>query len=127
MRATRAAAETAQTAISRVRERNAARGLQSKGSETYVPHARQMMILAAAVAATLIAWAFLVAQAISFGRTAKDGEGVAWVFLFLATLGATACMLVCLILGNKLRLLLKGEVPEVKASERTPGGRRAAR
>lgn len=91
----------------------------------YVPHSRQMLILAAGVTGTLIAWGFLVVQAIAFGGKARDGQGAAWIFLFLATVGATACMFMALILGNKLRLLLKGEEP-IKPT-RVQGGRRAAR
>lgn len=91
----------------------------------YVPHGREMLILAGGVTATLIAWGFLVVQAIEFGGNARDGQGAAWFFLFLATVGATACMFMSLILGNKLRLLLKGEEP-VKPT-RLPGGRRASR
>jgi len=93
--------------------------------ELYVPHGRAMIVLAAGATATLVAWGFLVIQAISFGAAAKDGKGAAWVFLFLATLGATACLFMALILGNKLRLLLKGDEP-IKPT-RIPGGRRASR
>jgi len=93
--------------------------------ELYVPHGRTMLTLAGGATATLIAWGFLVVQAIGFGGDAKDGQGAAWIFLFLATLGATACMFMALILGNKLRLLLKGEEP-IKPTK-APGGRRAAR
>lgn len=90
-----------------------------------MPHGREMLVLAGGVTGTLIAWGFLVVQAISFGGKARDGEGAAWIFLFLATLGATACMFMALILGNKLRMLLRGEEP-IKPT-RVPGGRRAAR
>lgn len=93
--------------------------------ELYVPHGREMLVLAGGVTGTLIAWGFLVVQAIGFGGDARDGHGVAWIFLFLATVGATACMFMALILGNKLRLLLKGVEP-VKPTK-VPGGRRAAR
>lgn len=93
--------------------------------EMYVPHGREMLKLAGGVTATLVAWGFLVVQAVSFGGDAKDSGGAAWIFLFLATLGATACLFVTMILGNKLRLLLKGIEP-VKPTK-VPGGRRAAR
>ncbi|MCX6397201.1 MAG: hypothetical protein NTV23_11990 [Propionibacteriales bacterium] len=90
--------------------------------ELHIPHGRTMLVLAGSVTATLIAWGFLVVQAIKFGGNARDGQGAAWVFLFLATLGATACMFMALILGTKLRALLKGEEP-VKPP-RVQGGRR---
>lgn len=93
--------------------------------EMYVPHGREMLILAGGATGTLIAWGFLVVQAIRFGGNARDGSGAAWVFLFFATLGATACMFMALILGNKLRRLLKGEEP-VKPTK-IQGGHRAGR
>lgn len=112
-------------ALARIAARNAARLERESQPDLHVPHAKQMKTLAASVAATAVAWVFLVVRAIGFGRDATDSGGAAWVFLFLATLGATACMFLGIILGNKLRLLLKGEAPAQPV--RTPGGRRAAR
>ena len=91
----------------------------------HIPHGRRMLAMAGGITVTLVAWGFLVAEAIDFGGKARGGEGAAWFFLFLATLGATACLFLTIVLGNKLRLLLRGEHPvqQVKA----PGGRRASR
>jgi hypothetical protein len=90
------------------------------------PVQRERLIkLAAGITATIVAWGYLVYLAIDFGAAARDGDGFAWVLLFLATLGATACMFVTLILGNKVLATLRGEEPP----RRPPptGGRRAAR
>lgn len=86
---------------------------------------RRLLALALGITATLVAWGFLVWAAIDFGAQARDGENPAWLFAGLATVGATACLLVTLILAAKLVGTLRGE-----ASARTPlpgGGRRAAR
>lgn len=90
-----------------------------------VPRNR-LLGLAAGVTGTLIAWGFLVWQAIEFGGKARDGQGLAWFFLFVATLGATACLFATLILTTKLIATLRGDVPPPKSAG-PPGGRRAAR
>lgn len=88
-----------------------------------VPRGR-LLVLALGITATLVAWGFLVWEAINFGSQARDGEAPAWAFLALATIGATACLFLTLILGNKVLGTLRGQPPV-----RTPvaGGRRAAR
>lgn len=93
--------------------------------EVPAPIDRQRVIkLAAGFTATIVAWGYLVALAIDFGSAARDGDGFSWVLLFLAAVGATACMFVALIVGNKVLMTLRGEVPR----RPTPGGgRRAAR
>jgi len=85
---------------------------------------RRLLGLAIGITATLVAWGLLVWAAIDFGSHARDGEGAAWVFLALATIGATACLFLTLILVNKLLATLRGAAdPPVVV----PGGRRAAR
>ena len=84
----------------------------------------RLLALALGVTATLVAWGFLVWAAIDFGSQARDGETPAWVFLALATVGATACLFLTLILGNKVIATLRGQEP---ARSPVPGGRRAAR
>jgi len=87
---------------------------------------RRLLVPALGITLTLVAWGFLVWAAIDFGAQARGGETTAWVFLVLATLGATACLFVTLILGNKLLATLRGEAaaPPPPAGS---GGRRAAR
>ena len=84
---------------------------------------RRLLVLALGITLTLVAWGFLVWAAIDFGARARDGETPAWAFLAFATIGATACLLVTLILGTKVLAVLRGETPQ----PRTAGGRRASR
>ena len=86
---------------------------------------RRLLVIAVGITATLVAWGFLVWEAIDFGTQARGGEPGAWVFLGLATLGATACLFVTLILGSRLVTALRGQAPH--PPPRIPGGRRAAR
>lgn len=48
-----------------------------------------------------VAWYFLVGAAIEFGRLARRGQSEAWVFTGAATLGATVCLLLVLVLGAR--------------------------
>jgi hypothetical protein len=84
----------------------------------------RLLALALGITATLVAWGFLVWAAIDFGSQARAGEVPAWAFLALATVGATACLFVTLILGNKVLTTLRGQAPS-----RVPvgAGRRASR
>ncbi len=84
-----------------------------------------MLRLVAGLALTVLAWVVLVWQAIDFGTRGRRGEGLAWVFLFLATVGACACLFVTLTLGGKIFQVLRGDPP----GPPTPrsGGRRSAR
>jgi hypothetical protein len=85
--------------------------------------ARRMLQLVGALALTFLAWGLLVGQAIDFGGRAHGGQGLAWVFLFFATVGAAACLFVTLILAGKIFQLLRGD-PAGPPSRRT-GGHRA--
>jgi hypothetical protein len=58
--------------------------------------------IAAASVAALVAWGFLVWAAIDFGRKARGGDGDAWMFLAIASLGAVACLFLSLMLGTLL-------------------------
>ncbi len=85
---------------------------------------RRLLGLALGITATLVAWGFLVWEAIDFGAKARGGETMSWLFVGLATVGATACLFLTLILGNKVLATLRGEAP---SAPRGAGGRRAAR
>jgi len=50
----------------------------------------------------VIAWGYLVWTAISFGGDARDGDGRAWGFLALSTVGAVACLFAGLMLLARL-------------------------
>ena len=86
------------------------------------PVARDRLLkLALGLTATLIAWGYLVVAAIDFGGQARDGEGTAWIFLVVATLGATACLFAFLVLVPKVTATLRGELPPKLTT--TPGKR----
>ena len=85
---------------------------------------RRLLGLALGITLTLVAWGFLVKAAIDFGADARNGEAISWAFLGLATIGATACLFLTLILGTKIVTTVRGEAP---ARSVVPGGRRAAR
>lgn len=91
--------------------------------EEVAPPRRRLLALALGITATVVAWGFLVWEAIDFGGRARGGEGLAWAFVVLATIGATACLLVTLILATKLVATLRGEAAPRPA---VPGGRRRA-
>lgn len=54
--------------------------------------------LAAGSLLALTAWGFLVWAAIDFGRTARGGDSGAWAYLVVASIGAVACLFLCLLL-----------------------------
>jgi hypothetical protein len=85
---------------------------------------RRLLVLALGITATLVAWGFLVWAAIDFGARARDGENPAWLFAGLATIGATACLLVTLILAAKVVAAVRRGAPSAPP---VAGGRRAAR
>ena len=84
------------------------------------------MVLSLLIVLTLAAWAVLVFAAIGFGRDARSGDSTAWTFLGLASVGATACLFVTLILGARLVGVVRARTAEPPPA-RLPGGRRAAR
>ncbi|MDQ6641542.1 MAG: hypothetical protein M3Y66_03500 [Actinomycetota bacterium] len=73
-----------------------------------VSHSR-VLVLAAGVTATVVAWGVLVFAAIDFGRTARDGQRSDWLFLALATIGAVACMFLAIVLAAKMQTLMRGD------------------
>jgi fatty acid desaturase len=72
------------------------------------PPRRKMFLLALVVTVTLVAWGVLVYTAIDFGREARSGEPVAWVFVVVTTLGAAAALFVALLLGVRIMTLFRG-------------------
>jgi hypothetical protein len=84
---------------------------------------RRRLLLGGGCVLLVIAWIVLVKAAIDFGRSARAGDGSAWIFLVIASLGAIACLFAGLVLGVRLLVALNvlSEVPRVA------GGRRARR
>lgn len=62
--------------------------------------------LAVGVVAAGVAWVALVITAVDFGRRARAGEALGWVFLIVGAVGATACLLLGLLLGARLLTLV---------------------
>ena len=96
-----------------------------------------LLLLALGITLAVVAWGYLVYAAIDFGATARGGDGQAWWFLALASVGAVACLFFGLMLVARL---LRGlgitgasDRPDAPASSDGPepprpiGGRRAAR
>ena len=77
--------------------------------------------LALGALASGLAWVFLVKAAIEFGRLARDGQDLAWVFTAAASVGATACLLLMFVLGARVLAAL-GLISEYKP--RRSSGRR---
>lgn len=89
----------------------------------------QLLLTAVGVTATIVAWGYLVVAAIDFGASARGGQDEAWLFLGIATLGATACLFAGLMLAARaLRLLgITRQPPPPGAPPPPRGGKRAAR
>lgn len=85
-----------------------------------------MLLLALGITAAVVGWGYLVYIAIDFGTTARDGDGTAWWFLGLATVGAIACLFVAMMLGTRLVARIRAGSPP-PTTPHAPGGRRAAR
>lgn len=97
--------------------------------------------LSAGVTVLLVAWGYLVVLAVRLGDRVRDGSGAAgWLLLALTTLGAVACLFLCLLLGTRLWRELTGPTAPppgtgsgtgsdggAPPAPRPPGGRRAAR
>ena len=90
---------------------------------------RRLLPLALGLTLTVVAWGFLVWLAIDFGAQARSGSPISWVFLLIATLGATGALFLGLILGNKVLLALRGQTPDPRPPRAARGvaGKRAAR
>lgn len=85
-----------------------------------------LLLLALGITAAVVAWGYLVYLAIDFGTTARNGDGRAWWFLAMATIGAIACLFLGMMLGVRLLARVRAEATP-PAPPRPPGGRRAAR
>jgi hypothetical protein len=62
----------------------------------------QLLLLGFGAVVALVAWGFLVWAAIGFGRSARGGDSGDWTLLAVASLGAVACLFLCLWLVNVL-------------------------
>lgn len=67
-----------------------------------LPGLLALLGLALAVTLSIVAWGYLVVAAIDFGGAAREGDGAAWGYLALASLGAVACLFLALILLSRI-------------------------
>ncbi len=67
---------------------------------------RPLVLHLAGIVATAAAWIFLVREAIDFGGLAKGGDGPAWIFAALATIGAITCLLLSLLITGRILAML---------------------
>ena len=56
----------------------------------------RLLALGLGAVVALVAWGLLVWQAIDFGRSAREGDSGAWLWLAVASLAAVACLFTCL-------------------------------
>lgn len=90
---------------------------------------RRLLLLAAGLTLTLVGWGFLVWLAVDFGAEARGGNPIAWLFLLVATLGATGALFLGLILGSRTLATVRGQRvdPKPPRAPRGVAGKRAAR
>jgi hypothetical protein len=62
----------------------------------------RLLLIGVGALVSLVAWGFLVWAAIDFGRTARGGDSGDWLYLAVASLGAVACLFLCLWLTTVL-------------------------
>ena len=99
-----------------------------------------LLLLAAGITLSVVAWGYLVYAAIDFGSSARGGDSQAWAFLAVASIGAVACLFFALMLIARLLRRLgitkppdaadpaaHGSGPDEPEPPRPIGGRRAAR
>jgi hypothetical protein len=67
---------------------------------------RAVVAHALSIVVAVVAWWWLVRGAIDFGVAAREGDGQAWAFLALASVGAIGCLLLALVLAGRLLVLL---------------------
>jgi hypothetical protein len=82
-----------------------------------------LAVLALGVTACLVAWGYLVWAAIDFGAAARGGDGDAWRWLVVASLGAVACLFAGLMLVARLlrALGITHPPPKREEPEKRPG------
>jgi fatty acid desaturase len=119
-----------------------------RSARTRRPIDPRVGIYAVGVTFCVVAWGYLVFAAIDFGGTAREGRSIAWLFLFVACIGAACCLFAGLMLGARALIALgivtppppyaddepsalagsaAPSLPATPPAPRVPGGRRAAR
>jgi hypothetical protein len=93
------------------------------------PVSRRLLLLATGLTLTIVAWGFLVWVAVDFGAQARAGNGPAWLFLLVATVGATGALFLARSRGHKTFLGRRGQPADPRPPRAPKGGagKRAAR
>ena len=79
-----------------------------------------LALLALGVTLSVVAWGYLVWAAVDFGAEARGGNGDAWKFLVLASIGAVACLFLGLMLIARLLRALGITNPPHKTKKERP-------
>ena len=105
-------------------------GLATGETLTTLQAAGILVAMGGGVLAAAIAWAALVYAGIRIGQSARDGDGTAWVFMAIASLGAVPCLFLALMLGARVARMLgftsRTPVRSVVAKGKRSAGKRAA-
>ena len=72
------------------------------------------------VTVTVVAWGVLVFTAIDFGRSARDGTTMDWVWLAVATLGAVVCMFGAIVMAARLHAMMRVTRPLPRTRDELP-------
>lgn len=87
-------------------QENAPRGTSRGGARRAAKPPRtlqpRLLLLGAGAVVALALWGLLVWAAIDFGRTARGGDSGKWGYLAAASVGAVACLFLCLLLVTML-------------------------
>lgn len=100
-----------------------------RGGARRAPRARRpldprALAVAGVAAVALAAWGLLVWSGIRFGQSARGGDGTAWIFMAIASLGAVACLFLALVLGIRTARLLGWVSRDPLRSVVAKGGKR---
>ena len=82
------------------------------------------LAVAAGAAVALIAWAGLVWTGIRFGQSARGGDGIAWILMAIASLGAVACLFLALVAGVRAARMMGWVSRDPVRSVVAKGGKR---
>ncbi len=81
---------------------SSSRGGARRGAKPQRAWPPQLLLLGLGALLSLAGWGFLVWTAIDFGRSARGGDSAKWGLLAAASVGAVACLFLCLLLVTVL-------------------------
>lgn len=100
-----------------------AAGTEGTSASTSAPTSglRGLLVPAVGITLAIVAWGYLVYAAIDFGASARTGNTAGWLLLALASLGATACLFVGLMLISRIVTQLRGSDSPTSGGAATDG------